>query len=177
MKKSKFLTAILSFLPGTGHLYLGLPKRGIQLMLSFLMLIFIQGFLNINGFFIFIPVIWFYSFFDALHKCDAEFPVDNGIFSEQWLDGNNYMLKNGNRIFGFVLVGFGALVILKNILIPALNVSYEVERYIDTAIVATILIYFGIKLLQGSTAYSETPNMVQPIIETSLEPRTNGDDK
>lgn len=177
MKKSKFLTAILSFLPGTGHLYLGLPKRGIQLMLSFFMLIFIQGFLSIDGFFVFAPVIWFYSFFDALHKCDEEFPVDNGIFSEQWLDGNSYMLKNGNKIFGFSLVGFGLLVVLKNILIPIFNISENGQRYIDTTIVAAILIFVGIKLLQGSTVPPETPDEIQPMIETNLEPRVNGDDE
>lgn len=35
-KKSKSIATFLSIFPGAGHLYLGLQKRGIQLMAAFL---------------------------------------------------------------------------------------------------------------------------------------------
>ena len=72
-KPSKFLTVLFSFLPGAGHMYFGMMKRGASFMAAFFLSIvcavFFENnfftFLNINMVFIFlIPLTWFIAFFD-----------------------------------------------------------------------------------------------------------------
>jgi len=72
-KPNKFLTALFSFIPGAGHMYFGMMKRGISFMAAFFLSIvcavFFENnfftFLNINMVFIFlIPLAWFIAFFD-----------------------------------------------------------------------------------------------------------------
>jgi hypothetical protein len=67
---NKFLTVLFSFVPGAGHMYLGLMKRGLSLMLGFALSIagagFFGGMLNLleAAFILLIPVTWFIAFFD-----------------------------------------------------------------------------------------------------------------
>lgn len=67
-QKSKFVTFVLSFfVPGAGHLYLGLNKRGLQFMIAFFACIAFSWLLTIIFPFV-IAVIWFYAMFDALQQ-------------------------------------------------------------------------------------------------------------
>ncbi|MGE5483457.1 MAG: hypothetical protein ACM3X4_00390 [Ignavibacteriales bacterium] len=76
MRKSQFVTFFLSMFPGLGHLYLGLPYRGMAFMAAFFGWMFflfgLGGLVGINGaealFFLApLPVIWFYNVFDAMN--------------------------------------------------------------------------------------------------------------
>ena len=67
----KFLTFLFSLLPGAGHMYLGLMKRGLSFMALFAACIL--GMAVFSGFFmapfayvfaLSIPVVWFVAFFD-----------------------------------------------------------------------------------------------------------------
>ena len=72
-RKSKFATVVLSALPGLGHMYLGWQQRGLFFMLAFFLAIFLTsmtGGMLLVGFLI--PVIWFYSLFDALQCFDQD---------------------------------------------------------------------------------------------------------
>lgn len=81
-RKSKFLAGLFSFfIPGTGHFYLGLMQKGILIMLLFIVDIAAIPFtvMNAHGnayipFIVLlsclIPVIYFYSLFDALQSAD-----------------------------------------------------------------------------------------------------------
>ena len=67
--KSTFLTILFSFLPGAGHMYLGLIKQGIQLMVLFFGTIFLSS-LTVSFFgnvfsllLFFLPVFFCYSIF------------------------------------------------------------------------------------------------------------------
>jgi len=75
VRKSGFVTFVLSIVPGLGHVYLGLPYKGMGLMAIFFGWIFCLFVLTSVGrmhggeallFLAPIPVIWFYSMFDAL---------------------------------------------------------------------------------------------------------------
>ncbi|BCJ86084.1 hypothetical protein [Effusibacillus dendaii] len=68
--KSKFLTFVLSFLPGLGHLYLGLTRQGIELMTLFFASTWMVAILGPFPFGFFIPILFFYGIFDALQKRD-----------------------------------------------------------------------------------------------------------
>ena len=67
MKKSSFWTFVFSLFPGAGHMYLGLMKKGASLMLLFCFVFALSGFFNLTFLMMFLPVIWFYSFFDAMN--------------------------------------------------------------------------------------------------------------
>lgn len=87
MRKSSLLTFFFSLFPGLGHLYLGLMHRGLSMMAVFFGWIALVGALSglarTDKFMILLvllPVIWFYSLFDALNLClrmqQGEHPVD-----------------------------------------------------------------------------------------------------
>ena len=69
---NKFLTVLFSFIPGAGHMYLGLMRRGISLMLGFALSIFGAAYFSMHPYIrlllylfgMFIPVMWFIAFFD-----------------------------------------------------------------------------------------------------------------
>ncbi|TXK83455.1 hypothetical protein [Paenibacillus sp. N3.4] len=64
---NKIITFLLSFIPGVGHLYLGLNKRGLQFLIGgFACISLIPPFPMVFPFVL--AVIWFYGLFDALQK-------------------------------------------------------------------------------------------------------------
>lgn len=67
-RKSKFLTFCFSMLPGAGHMYLGLMKQGTSLLTAFCALLFFASWLGIGPLLFLLPILWCYSFFDAINK-------------------------------------------------------------------------------------------------------------
>jgi len=105
MKKSKFLTFILSGIPGLGHYYLGQMTRGLQVMILFFGSFSLFSILGLNHSFPYISMtIWFYSLFDALqqHKIISEKGelVDPPLFS--W---DKLHLKRTWVGWGLILIG------------------------------------------------------------------------
>ncbi|WP_445490008.1 hypothetical protein [Niallia sp. 03133] len=93
IESERFYTIVLSFIPGLGHIQLGLMYRGITLLTSFLglgiMVFFVTFLTNRSEFLIFmaiLPVIWVYGFFDAMQqftkKQNGEVLVDQTIFQD-----------------------------------------------------------------------------------------------
>lgn len=153
-RKSKTLATVLAIFPGAGHLYLGLQKRGIQLMAAFLLAIYILDELRLSLFLFLIPIIWFYSFFDGLQKASK---------ADQNLDLEDKPIISSLAIhqkwLGIGLILLGLYFIFINIVLPIaepylakifkLSIPYLVREYIQTAIICLILIGGGIKLLLG----------------------------
>ncbi|TNJ62311.1 hypothetical protein FE784_31495 [Paenibacillus hemerocallicola] len=78
-RKRKWVAGVLSLcIPGTGHFYLGLMQKGLMIMLLIIMDIFAIVHFSINMSSIplitllalFLPIIYFYSLFDALQSVD-----------------------------------------------------------------------------------------------------------
>ncbi|MFT8319622.1 MAG: hypothetical protein ABF649_01815 [Bacillus sp. (in: firmicutes)] len=93
IESERFYTIVLSFIPGLGHIQLGLMYRGITLLTSFLglgiMIFFVTFLTNRSEFLIFmaiLPVIWVYGFFDAMQqftkKQNGEVLVDQTVFQD-----------------------------------------------------------------------------------------------
>ncbi len=150
-KKSKVIAMLLSVFPGAGHMYLGLQRRGLQLMAAFLFSIYILDVLHLSLFLFLIPIIWFYSFFDSMQQLSRygkeEFK-DEPIVS--WL-------INHQKWVGIGLVALGCFYLFDQALIPLLDrlfnefqVYYWAKSYLQTAIVAILLIGGGLKLLLGT---------------------------
>lgn len=149
-RRSKVLATLLSAFPGAGHLYLGLQKRGMQLMFLFLGSIYVLDLLHLSVFLFMIPLIWFYSFFDGL-QCSSRYGreplIDQPIFKD-W--------ARHQRLIGFGIAALGLYYLTIRLVIPQLNelfpdafMTYEIRSYLNTVIVSLLLIFGGLKLLFG----------------------------
>lgn len=158
-KKSKSIATFLSIFPGAGHLYLGLQKRGIQLMAAFLFSIYILDILRLGIFLFLIPIIWFYSFFDAMQKVSK--------YGEEEIDDIPIIsyLINHQKWVGIGLVVMGLYYLFMNVVIPVfspmisniiqIDLMFWIQRYFQTGLVCVLLIGGGIKLLSGSKQKKE----------------------
>ena len=95
-----------------------------------------------------IPVIWFYSMFDALHKASG----DGALAEEDNLSlleviGENSNRWSGSKLLGYGLIIIGALLIFDRIISPM--IPYEIRNYMQTGIVALLFIAGGIRILAG----------------------------
>jgi len=61
----KVLIFILSFIPGCGHMYIGLMKRGVFILFSFFACCYLAVSVFFRVFTIGFIIIWIFSFFDA----------------------------------------------------------------------------------------------------------------
>jgi hypothetical protein len=146
----KIKSMLLSVIPGVGHLYLGLQRQGIELMLSFFMVFFLTDWLRLSIFMVFAPVIWFYSMFDVMHKVlGTKEMKDEDIFAIKLPVVKDFINRSKSRFLGWVLIGLGAVVIVNRVFFPAIS-NFIPPYYIDifqTAIVAALFIYGGVKLV------------------------------
>jgi hypothetical protein len=153
-KKSKAIAVILSVFPGAGHMYLGLQRRGLQLMIAFLLAVYILDVLRLTLFLFLIPIIWFYSFFDAMQQAarSGEEPLKDVPLIGHFL--------NYQRWIGIGLLALGVYYLLDRVMVPTLlpklsewlgtNLLAYYREYFQTTIVCVLLIGGGIKLLLGS---------------------------
>lgn len=146
-KPSKALTFILSFVPGVGHLYLGVMNRGFQVMLLFFASIFLMDFLRLGVFPFWLPVIWFYGLFDALQKAD-DLILRGQIVDEPLFDWQ--VLKEKNAWFGWGLIILGGYLLLDRQLGRLIATYLAINWYdLRSIITAGLLIAFGAFLLWG----------------------------
>ncbi|WP_242271888.1 hypothetical protein [Bacillus cereus group sp. BfR-BA-01310] len=153
-KKSKTFASILAMFPGAGHMYLGLQRRGLQLMAAFLLSIYLLDLLRLSAFLFLVPIIWFYSFFDTLQQT-AKYGKER-VNDEPIID---YFI-NHQRWIGIGLIALGGYYLLDQTLLPILDdyfatifnihLSELYYRYFQTSIVALLLIGGGFKLLLGN---------------------------
>ncbi|MGI5839635.1 MAG: hypothetical protein ACOX8W_08215 [bacterium] len=138
----KLIAVSLSIVPGAGHMYLGLMQKGVQLMAGFFFALFLMGWLNVSLFIFILPVIWFYSLFDAMHRVDA------GDGAAETEDPFSVLVNTYPKLLGWGLIGLGCLAVFDRIISPFL--SWAIRNYLQTGIVATLLIASGAKLIIGS---------------------------
>ncbi len=158
-KKSRAIATFLSIFPGAGHLYLGLQRRGIQLMAAFLFSIYILDILRLGIFLFLIPIIWFYSFFDGMQRASkiGREPVEDAPIIPY---SGRYQ-----KWIGIGLIVVGLYYLTTSIIIPALSptlyklididLKYWFDRYFQLAVLCILLIGGGIKLLAGKKEKSK----------------------
>ncbi|MBC8079924.1 MAG: hypothetical protein H7X86_06240 [Gorillibacterium sp.] len=149
-KKSRTIATVLAIFPGAGHMYLGLQRRGLQLMAAFLFSIYIMDTLHLSLFLFLIPLIWFYSLFDALQnisKYDREPLQDTPIVN--WL-------MNHQKWVGFALLGLGCYFLFERVgrvileqYFPNNQVYLWLHNNFSTMVISFLLIFGGIRLLIG----------------------------
>ena len=150
----KIITLALSIIPGAGHMYLGYQKKGLVFMAGFFFTIFFMGWLNLSFLLFLLPLIWFYTFFDAFHTLNGNSVED--------MDISNILPSINHKHIGIGLIIIGVLIGFQNVLLPVAreilhtmfeySIIYRIENYIQTIIVSVIFIAGGIKMLRGRKA-------------------------
>jgi hypothetical protein len=147
--KSGLLTVLFSCLPGLGHYYLGLQKRGLNMMILFFLIIFMStiapnGLTFATG--IAIPIMWFYSQVDALKYRNlvnlGQEVQDVPLFPQL------ARLKTSTWLGLFIAV-FGGLALINNILNVLLINEWALQQTMKDVLVACVLVGVGIWLLKG----------------------------
>jgi len=142
LKKRKMGVYILSFIPGLGHFYLGLMQRGLQFMLLLFGAIFMTHMVEMFAFFI--PIIVFYSYFDALQYHskyrENEVLIDEPVFKQN-------LIRVNKAVIAWIFIGFGGLSLLENSadylqLSIDFNILYKI-------IVSAVFVIIGIRILIG----------------------------
>ena len=162
-QKKGFLLFISSLIPGAGEMYMGFFKQGISIMTLFWAIIAIAGGLNISSLVIFLPVLWFYSFFHV-HNLkelpEEEFYAieDNYILHLDRIFQNNIRLSQKHiKIAAILLIVFGVAVfwngfrdLLFWILPNSLAIIIQDIMYqIPSVIIGILIIVAGYQLLTG----------------------------
>ncbi|WP_026678390.1 hypothetical protein [Fictibacillus gelatini] len=158
-KKSKTIATLLAIFPGAGHMYLGLQRRGFQLMASFLLAIYILDVLHLLVFLFLIPLLWFFSFFDCLQKATkhGKEPLEDAPLIAYF--------SNHQKWIGIVLIVLGVFYLFDHVVMPVfgpklqaflhVNVQMFYDVYFQTTIVSFLIIAGGLKLLFGSKEKKE----------------------
>ncbi|MBD0384359.1 hypothetical protein [Paenibacillus sedimenti] len=148
IRKNRTLATIIAIIPGAAHLYLNMTKRGIQLMAVFLFSVYVLDVLRLSLFFFLIPILWFFSFFDALQNISR---YENGTLVDKPLVEN---WTSYNRSIGAILIVLGGYYLFKEVIVqllyrffPHSDYMYWINNFGQTLIVAVILIGAGIRLL------------------------------
>ncbi len=149
-ENKKIITLALSIVPGAGHMYLGYQKKGLTLMGMFFFTIFFMGWLNLSFLLFLLPLIWFYSFFDAFHTINGSKQEEVNLY--------NLLPSIKQEHIGWGLIILGIIVGLQKIFIPigveildsifGSRLVYQLGNYIQTGLVAFILIFVGMKMLR-----------------------------
>ncbi len=137
-KYSSFWSIVFSFLPGGGHMYLGLMKRGLQFMLIFFGIIALSSFFYSADFLVFFAaVVWFYSFFDCFHmrkRLEHDENIDEDLIFP--VDIKSINVKH----LGVGLIILGGLVLLNEFLDQIVYITNRMNIYSESIRVAIRLI-------------------------------------
>lgn len=150
-KYNKVYTALFSMVPGGGHMYLGLMKKGLQFMFLFFGVIMLTDLIySARSFSVLAIVVWFYSFFDAYHtrkKLERGKIVEEDLFRE---------LKFSDikpKYIGAGLIILGTIVFVQQVIIQTFALGiFVIPNYVKAAILDAIfpilLIGIGIFILR-----------------------------
>ena len=146
MQNNKSLAMLFSLMPGAGHMYIGLQRKGVQIMASFFLIIGLSDWLRISFTMFLLPIIWFFSIFDVRKQLLSDKPIveDEGI---------NFVWKgNEVRLIGYGFIIIGILSMINRVVFPALNIylDMEIENYVRTSLASVLCMGIGIKLLTGT---------------------------
>ncbi len=140
-RPAAFWLVLCSLIPGAGHMYLGWQRRGLELMSMFFAAVYLTYSLNLNLFLFTLPVIWFYSFFDALQLSSAK-PAPQQEPHSWWFSWNQ-------RYVGYGCVAIGSVILFDRIVSPLVSFDYRIIHMMRSGIVVALFIGGGLRLILG----------------------------
>ena len=163
MKKQKhgFWVFIFSLIPGAGEMYMGFKKQGISIMLLFWGSIALASITGLGWLAMFLPVIWFYSFFNvhnlkSLSEEEFYSVEDNYILHMDQFSGNmGKFLQKHRNVTAWILILFGICILwsrfttLLYLIVPVelADYAYEICNSLPQIVIAAGIIAAGIYLL------------------------------
>ncbi|MFC4100360.1 hypothetical protein [Paenibacillus xanthanilyticus] len=152
-RRSRLFATVLSILPGAGHMYLGLQRRGLQFMAGFLLSIYLLDTLELSLFLFLVPILWCYAFFDSL-QMQSRYAMDGFVPDVPIVSG----LMNQRKWLGLALIAMGLYYVGDRLLLDVFDVfglnywAHELRYYFKTGVTALLLLGAGVKLLFGGKA-------------------------
>lgn len=179
-KKNKILFFLFSLIPGAAHMYIGLVKRGLVIMLALVAGAGLAMMADTPAFLLVLPVLWFYSFFDAWNKYhlpEEKFTKvqDDFLFFLNAMPENvrsdprfkKVASANVLKVGGIVAIIAGAYLIWDQIIVRVLirllsdtgaEILSQISYKLPQVAVAVILIVVGIKLISHKKRELERKN-------------------
>lgn len=153
-KQNRKLIAMLVSVvaPGAGQMFLGFQRQGLQLMSIFFFAIFFSDWLRMSFLMFIVPIVWFYSLFDTLHKADSEEPgEDQDTILVSWLRGESEWEVARHKFLGYGLITMGLILMFNRIAFPAIAqyINWQLSQYLQTGLVALLFILGGVKIILG----------------------------
>lgn len=153
-RRNRFLTFLTALIPGVGYMYLGLLKKGLQILVLFLLIKPVFSILDLNFLSSILQLsIWVYTFFDTFNTANK---IDRGVvvedsdfifnkYSEPRLE--RHML---NKRFGitvaWTLIIVGTIAVLNKIFVNN-DIYALIKNYINTYFFPVILVLTGVYIL------------------------------
>ena len=163
MKKQKhgFWVFIFSLIPGAGEMYMGFKKQGLSIMLLFWGSIALASITGLGWLAMFLPVIWFYSFFNvhnlkSLSEEEFYSVEDNYILHMEQFSGDmGKFLQKHQSVVAWVLILFGICILwsrftsLLYFIVPnnMADYVYNICNSLPQIVIAAGIIAAGIYLL------------------------------
>lgn len=161
MRKSSFLSFCFAFIPGAGQMYLGMTCKGAVIMSAFTGCIAIGSFFRLGFLIFFLPVLWFYSFFDTFNL--RHLPYEQLLeldkrFGEKLVHAASkdwgLLLKKRHLLLGVTLMVAGSWMLLEQLVLPLLrrlNLGWLLNLLyrLPTILIAFVIIALGIYLVKG----------------------------
>lgn len=179
-KKNKRLFFLFSLIPGAAHMYIGLVKRGLVIMLALVAGAGLAMMADTPAFLLVLPVLWFYSFFDAWNKYHLPEEKltkvqDDFLFFLNAMPENvrsdprfkKVASANVLKVGGIVAIIAGAYLIWDKIIVRVLirllsdtgaEILSQISYKLPQVAVAVILIFVGIKLISHKKRELERKN-------------------
>jgi hypothetical protein len=153
MSNKMLISILMSVIPGVGHMYLGLMRKGMQLMAAFFIAWYFVSDLRVTAFMIVIPIIWAYSVFDAMHKASSQETLED----EDLFNNIPGLTKNMSKISGYGLIAVAFIMIFQSVAVPIVRrfFDYEFGEYLRTIIIAIVFFVGGIMLLRNTKKENE----------------------
>ena len=175
--KNGFLLFIASCLSGCGQMYQGYMKRGVSLLLSFFLVIFVSTYFYLGTLALFLPVIWLYAFFDSYalrsQLAAGTAPEDAFLFGLDDMDSQRLgaLLRKRHSLIGWGLVAVGAYM-LYDMLLDQLGGFffgwfgewlYGLLRYgLPRLVITVLVILLGLWFIRGPRGKASIDDDIPP---------------
>lgn len=181
-QRNKFWTVVFSLVPGCGQMFMGFMKRGLSLLILFVLPLMFGDMLNISDLGFLSVIVWFYAFFDTINLRWSA-PEAFAQVQDSWLlpaekGAPAIPCVKVRRAAGVLLILVGAWALLNNAFwavynnlytsMPALAERlYDIHRYVPRTVVGVLIVLLGIRLVRVKKAQTEQalPEQEDPLHE------------